>query len=654
MKFFLSLFIFVEVFVTACLAQDVNVDSVIRRLDKFPVDTAILQQTLDYSNHISFYDPAKALLMDRKIVELARNIPDLRLEADALNSAAEDNHFLGNYADALKLQFEALQITRETKNLSGEVETLGLIGILYNELSEYKQALSYLIPGDSLSKKLPGAFRGSFILANMGDAYDSLHLADSALYFIRESYFKFNLPDEPHLKSYLLQHMGSIYAQFGKYDSAMFFFNSAIANSRQLNDNLNTTMAQKKIADLYLSRGMYDSAIRNAQQALVTARAIPSKLHILKASGLLASLYSKTNKQDSVLLYLRTVLAMKDSLYGPDKYQKLQVLLLDEQQRKNAALQQEQAFRNRVKYIFLMAALAVFLIIAFILLRVNRVKQKANNLLQEQKEKVETTLKALESTQAQLIQSEKMASLGELTAGIAHEIQNPLNFINNFSEVNTELIEEMESEIDKGNITGLRAIIADVKNNEEKINHHGKRADDIVKGMLHHSRKSTGQKESVDISALADEYLRLAYHGLRAKEKSFQATLRTDFDKSIQKINIIPQEVGRVLLNLYNNAFYSVTEKKRQQPDNYEPTVSVFTKNAGNKVLISVKDNGLGIPQIIVDKIFQPFFTTKPTGQGTGLGLSISYDIIKSHGGSIGVNTKEGEFTEFIIQIPAA
>ena len=245
-----------------------------------------------------------------------------------------------------------------------------------------------------------------------------------------------------------------------------------------------------------------------------------------------------------------------------------------------------------------------------------------------------------------------MASLGELTAGIAHEIQNPLNFVNNFSEVNKELIDEMQQEIDKGNYTDAKEISNDIKENEDKIIHHGKRADAIVKGMLQHSRTSTGKKEPTNINALADEYLRLSYHGLRAKDKEFNAEMKTDFDKSIGNINIIPQDIGRVLLNLYNNAFYAVTEKKKQQPEGYEPVVSVSTKKINDKIEIRVKDNGNGIPQKVVDKIFQPFFTTKPSGQGTGLGLSLSYDIVKTHGGEIKVETKEGEGSEFIIQMP--
>jgi len=285
------------------------------------------------------------------------------------------------------------------------------------------------------------------------------------------------------------------------------------------------------------------------------------------------------------------------------------------------------------------------------------------NKLESAKGQIEKTLVDLKQAQSQLIQSEKMASLGELTAGIAHEIQNPLNFVNNFSDVNKELLAEMKEEMDKGNAEDAKAIANDVIENEEKINHHGKRAGDIVKGMLQHSRKSTGQKEPTDINALADEYLRLSYHGLRAKDKEFNATMKTDFDNSIGKINIIPQDIGRVLLNLYNNAFYAVQQKQKEAPEQelptferlatlFEPTVSVTTKKSGNSILITVKDNGNGIPKNIVDKIFQPFFTTKPTGSGTGLGLSLSYDIVKAHGGEIKVESNEDEGSEFVIQLP--
>ena len=267
-------------------------------------------------------------------------------------------------------------------------------------------------------------------------------------------------------------------------------------------------------------------------------------------------------------------------------------------------------------------------------------------------ESLQNALNELKLTQEQLVQSEKMASLGELTAGIAHEIQNPLNFVNIFSEVNSELIDELHQEIDKGNNSEVKTIADDIKENEKKILHHGKRADAIVKSMLQHSRSSSGKKEPTDINVLADEYLRLAYHGLRAKDKSFNAKFETHLDNSIGKTNIISQDIGRVMVNLINNAFYAVSEKKKQVGDGYEPTVMVTTKNLGDKVELRVIDNANGIPQKVLDKIFQPFFTTKPTGQGTGLGLSLSYDIIKAHGGELRVETKEGEGSEFIIALP--
>ncbi len=283
-----------------------------------------------------------------------------------------------------------------------------------------------------------------------------------------------------------------------------------------------------------------------------------------------------------------------------------------------------------------------------------KVQERTSELLQ-QKETLQQLLNELKAAQSQLVQREKMASLGELTAGIAHEIQNPLNFVNNFSEVNMDLIDELKDAISTNGNEDAIAIADNIKENEKKIVFHGQRADSIVKGMLQHSRSSTGQKELTDINALADEFLRLSYHGLRAKDKVFNAVIKTDYDKTLGKISIVPQDIGRVFLNLFNNAFYAVTEKKKNILEkNYEPTVWVSTKKIGDNVEISVKDNGNGVPQKIRDKIFHPFFTTKPPGQGTGLGLSLSYDIVtKGHSGTLSVVTEEGSFAEFIVELPA-
>jgi signal transduction histidine kinase/ligand-binding sensor domain-containing protein len=277
----------------------------------------------------------------------------------------------------------------------------------------------------------------------------------------------------------------------------------------------------------------------------------------------------------------------------------------------------------------------------------------ANHELNDQKEALSNSLTNLKQTQIQLIQSEKMASLGELTAGIAHEIQNPLNFVNNFSEVSAELIDEMDQELDKGDIAEAKAIGADLKQNLEKIRQHGKRADSIVKGMLEHSRTRTGEKLLTDLNGLCDEFLKLSYHGLRAKDKNFNAEMVTNYDANLPKINIVQQDLGRVLLNLFNNAFYAVNQKQKTAGTDYKPEVMVTTSTEKNNIVIKVKDNGNGIPDNIKDKIMQPFFTTKPTGEGTGLGLSLSYDIVvKGHGGRITIQTVENEFSEFIVEIP--
>ncbi|RFZ94679.1 histidine kinase [Mucilaginibacter conchicola] len=272
----------------------------------------------------------------------------------------------------------------------------------------------------------------------------------------------------------------------------------------------------------------------------------------------------------------------------------------------------------------------------------------------QQRNELQETVKELKATQAQLIQQEKLASLGELTAGIAHEIQNPLNFVNNFSEVSVELLEEMEAEIAKGDMEEANAIAADIKQNLEKIRHHGKRADGIVKGMLQHSRASSNVKEPTNLNTIADEYFRLAYHGLRAKDKSFNAELVSNFDESLPMVNMVSQDVGRVLLNMFTNAFYAVHQKQKTIGGDFRPKVEVSTKVLpSNNVEIIVRDNGTGIPDAIKDKIMQPFFTTKPAGEGTGLGLSLSYDIIvKAHKGTININSKEGEGSEFIITLP--
>jgi two-component system NtrC family sensor kinase len=525
------------------------------------------------------------------------------------------------------------------------------LGHAYGNIMANQQKLFFYL---SKAIDIHKSYKDTLPLVNdyntLAEYFRSTNQFDSCLIYALKCYKLQMQKSDVFKDSWPLAVIGTMYFKKGNYSAAINMLRQAI----QINNTYSSSgkgLAYFTLSEYFLKKGIIDSSLFYARNAY--AEVPYSTLSDLQNINLLlARLYKTIGESDSALKYYESSSALNDSINNADKRRKLQGQDFDEQIHQQEVQDAKIEFKNQIKVYTLLVGLSAAAIIALILLRNNRHKQKANI-------KLEKAYQELKSTQAQLIQSEKMASLGELTAGIAHEIQNPLNFVNNFSEVSNELIGEMVDEVDKGNTEDVKAIAQDVKQNLEKILHHGKRADSIVKGMLQHSRVSTGHKELTDINALADEYLRLSYHGMRAKDKNFNATFQTDFDDTIRKINIVPQDIGRVLLNLFNNAFYAVQQKKNPTGfqnlsglNNYEPTVFVCTKKVDSKVEIHVKDNGIGIPQKVVDKIFQPFFTTKPTGQGTGLGLSLSYDIIKAHGGEIRVETKEGEGAEFVIQLP--
>ncbi len=555
----------------------------------------------------------------------------------------------GNYDKAFSTLKASLAIFEELKDSAGLASICINIGKAYFENKQLEDALSYFNKARSiyaaLGKRSP-EWGIPWAKGNIADVYISQgenafssgndQLArqkiEEALTLCKERLELESAGNMSHRETYL--QTGNCY-----YDLSYILPTA---------DKKNNLLESKKFYELSLELGK-----KNNEKRLIS-----------NSCDKLAQVYSSLGNYKEAYTYYTAYISYRDSISNEEATQKtVQIQMQYEFDKKEANARAEEdkkdaeAKRIKNQQYFMIAGLAIIvvavIIIAWIQYRNNKQKQKANLLLERQKLKVETTLSELRSTQSQLIQSEKMASLGELTAGIAHEIQNPLNFINNFSEVNTELLTEMKEEIDKGNNNNAKAIANDVIENSGKINHHGKRADAIVKGMLQHSRSSTGLKESTDINSLCDEYLRLAYHGLRAKDNSFNATIKTDFDATIGKINIIPQDIGRVVLNLLTNAFYAVTERLKAKGSGYEPTVSVSTKKSGDRVILTVMDNGNGIPQNIIDKIFQPFFTTKPTGSGTGLGLSLSYDIVKAHGGGIKVETKQGEGTTFIVELPS-
>ena len=580
------------------------------------------------------------------------------------------------------------------------------IAVLYQiNLSNYPLAMEYYLKNIRSAETAHSPSRLIEGWIGLGSLYALLGDNNNAVVWLKKAETEINKGNYNNYTYYLLQNsLGEAYRLSGKYPEAIAAYKQAI----KFNTNMKVAMAlnESDLADTYLrmdslslafqyafsslpglkqsgdisnfgwiyeilgraylKKAMPDSAIWYARAGLDSSIKSGTIEYMRDNAEALANAYAFKKDFAKAYTYHLQYINYRDSMLNTEIKNKTALFQYNNDLGKKEAQitqlhQEKKAQKNFLISVFVVLGLIVVSVIG--LLHNIRQKRKANMLLQQQKEEIEiqrdqtnSALANLTQTQTQLIQSEKMASLGELTAGIAHEIQNPLNFVNNFSELNRELLMEMKDEMDKGNLDDAKALANDVIDNEEKIIHHGKRAEAIVKGMLQHSRSSSGVKELTNINALADEYLRLVYHGLRAKDKSFNATMKTDFDKSIGNINIIPQDIGRVIFNLITNAFYAapLTPEGGFLDPTYKhsPTVWMSTKKEGNKILISVRDNGPGIPQKILDKIFQPFFTTKPSGQGTGLGLSMSYDIVKAHGGEMKVETKEGEGSEFIILLP--
>ncbi len=388
-----------------------------------------------------------------------------------------------------------------------------------------------------------------------------MNMLDSALFFQQQARDSSINLRHGNLKILILARLGLVLERSDKKEKALHYYREALQNAYAISDKVNPGGILNHIAEIYRSMNENDSSLYYARLSFVSGMNISQKLQFWKPASCWRNC-SGITIPDSALYYQDIAIAMNDSLYGPHKLKEMQLLMLNQQQEQHKIQQEQQQYKNKIRTVALSAILVFFLIIAIILFRNDRHKQKVNTLLRDQKDEIQANLLLLKSTQSQLIQREKLASLGELTAGIAHEIQNPLNFVNNFSEVNKELLNEMKDEMKKGNLDDAKSIADDVIENQEKINHHGKRADAIVKGMLQHSRSSSGAKEPTDINALADEYLRLAYHGLRAKDKSFNATMKTDFDESIGNINIIPQDIGRVILNLITMPFMLWMKKR--------------------------------------------------------------------------------------------
>ena len=665
---------------STAFTQQVFIDSFRRELSNTTSDTVRLVLLRNMARSYSELNPDSSFVYAEKALSISRRLSFKLDEGSALREMGYSLLNRGNYPRSLQTVLSSLSVLENPKSeqkvlvgkfpgddelmyrsadphaqrLSELAFTHQIMGVLYANMYNYEKALihhRYARHNAEMSGNVP---LQSIVNMTMSRAYLNLKKNDSALISLQQAHDQVMQTGFKRYLGSVLLNLGHIYT--AKKDTVMAteYYRRALLASAEHGYFRGVVASSLVLADFKLQSGKKDSAFLQIQQALKAAQNLDAPELLLRCYTALTKYYKVTGNSDSTVKYQALIIQTKDNIFNTKQTQEFQNIESNEQQRQADIEAAKTAERVKFRMWALIGGLTIFLFIAIILYRNSLQRKKANILLSKQKNELEATLGTLKTTQNQLVQSEKMASLGEMTAGIAHEIQNPLNFVNNFSDVNTELIDELKEELAKRNHQSAIDIAKDIRENEEKINYHGKRADAIVKSMLQHSRSSTGKKELTDINALADEYVRLSYHGLRAKDKSFNAKFETDFDTGIQPINVIPQEIGRVLLNLINNAFYAVSEKEKQSGENYVPTVAIKTKRVDDKVEVMVKDNGHGIPQKILDKIFQPFFTTKPPGQGTGLGLSLSYDIItKAHGGEFRVETKEGEGTVFTISLPA-
>ena len=655
--FSLLSFIFLVATVKNSNAQSQNIDSLNSIISQHKGDTNEVNALAFIANRQENIDSSTVHAL--QALQLARNLKYKKGEADCLSilCGVTSDH-LENSGKAIVYALDAIKIYDEIKDNVGLASILLLLQDIYWQIGDYKKALSYAFTGLKISETYnirgriiwPGHCLAPLFLSEMGQTYVLMNQLDSALYYTQKCLNEKELFNGAEFE-FAIYLLATIENMQGNYQSALKNYREAIPLAIREDFLRDTLQIYAGMSTLFKKMQQPDSAIHYAKIVAKSWSHESETKNLLEALNNLAAAYKMKGNKDSAIKYMELGYQLNDSIFNVDKDREVQNITFNEQLKQQEIIADQLKYKSKVQLYAFLAGLFIMILIAAILWRNNIQKQKA-------KAKIETALQELKATQKQLIQSEKMASLGELTAGIAHEIQNPLNFINNFSEVNKELIEELKQERSKAQGTRNEKmeneILNDIEQNSEKINHHGKKADAIVKAMLQHSHSSIGEKESTNINGLAEEYLRVAYHGFRAKDKTFNATLNTGFDDSIGKINIISRDIGRVLFNLYNNAFYAVGEKKKQQPNSYEPVISISTKKNNNKIEIRVKDNGNGIPQKIVDKIFQPFFTTKPTGQGTGLGLSLSYDIIKAHGGELKAETKEGQYAEFIIELPSS
>jgi two-component system NtrC family sensor kinase len=603
-----------------------------------------------------------------EMLRLATKIKQKVWEAEALSRNGYVSCLIQNYSGGLKFLLMARTLASQ-KDLEKEMWNPGLLskrkdaydvritilaainehlGIIYNFSGEYSKALDYYRNIQKINEILNDTALMSLLNMNMGEAYSGLMQLDSAEAAFKKSIYFNELSGYKKYKGITLYDIGKIYEKRDNNKQAKKYYGLSIKTNIETESPDSEGMGYQALADIFKKEGNIDSALFFSRQALKIYQQINDTLGLIAAYSSLSSGLDDSHQMDSAYQYLKKAISLKEALNKEGRIKSFQLAGFNEQLKLEEQKVEQLRTITRIRTWSFVAGIAALLFMSGIFYRNYRRQRK-------DKTTIENAFADLKSTQNQLIQKEKLASLGELTAGIAHEIQNPLNFVNNFSELSVELAQELKEEVEKQKIDKelVSDLVSDLTQNQEKINLHGKRAASIVKGMLEHSRTGAGERQLTDINQLADEYLRLSYHGLRSKDSLFNSDYELITDESLPKTNVVPQEIGRVLLNLINNAFYAVNERSKLGEADYQPKVTVTTQLIDNQVKIAVQDNGMGMSDATKAKIFQPFFTTKPTGEGTGLGLSLAYDIVtKGHNGAIETESVEGQGTTFVVKLP--
>jgi len=655
-RIFIVFCLFIEVLcVSKTVAQKSGIDSLNARLLN-AADTNKVKIFIQIGDEYKFkdnYEKALSNYLDGlKLADSIKNKESLFL---SLKKLAQFYNGLNKNDQALEFGLRAQKVAEDEGNKQNIYDILDLIGgfIYFNEgkydkATQYGQRMMKIVESQGDKKKI------IYMQMWFGDLYRAEGKSDSSIaIYSKAVHYAKKLGDKDYLYS-SINGIGMAYGEKNQLNNALKYYLEAFKGAEKA--NVNTNNYGYNVANTYFQLKNYAKALIYTDKYISICNKAGDNREKSYAYRLQKDIYARTNKYKEAYNALVEYNKLYFLLHSDDVQNKMNLLQAGFNAEKETNtiefLQKRASLQSKLKNVLIGASL-LLLVIAFLIANKYRLEKKSQLVLSSKNNELNKTINQLKTTQTQLIQSEKMASLGELTAGIAHEIQNPLNFVNNFSEVNKEMIVELKEELNAGNVNGALTIADDIQQNEEKINHHGKRADAIVKGMLQHSKASSGVKEPTNINAIADEYMRLAFHGLRAKDKTFNSEMIARFDPNLPQINVVPQDIGRIMLNLFNNAFYAVNQRQKTAGPGYKGEVTVTTYTENGQVIIKVMDNGIGIPAAIKDKIMQPFFTTKPTGEGTGLGLSLTYDmVVKGNGGNIMVDSVEGGRTEFTISLP--